>query len=252
MDARDRFSDTADAYAKYRPDYPDSVVHQCEAYAALSKSARIVDIGCGTGISSRLFARHGYAVFGIDPNAAMLDKARAAGQAQFAQGEAAATGLPSASADLIICAQALHWFDLDACLSEWRRVLDEAGACAAFWNLRRRDGWQADYEALLSEWSSEYAVVKKAADGEEEHSAWVKQSPQCIDLAEHSCGHEQSLDWPGLLGRANSSSYVIHGVRDRPGFERALRELFDRHERGGRVTFRYRTYVLMWRFAASS
>jgi hypothetical protein len=57
------------------------------------------------------------------------------------------------------------------------------------------------------------------------------------------------LDWRALLGRANSSSYVIHGIADREGFERALKALFDREARDGAVVFRYRTWLLLWRFA---
>jgi SAM-dependent methyltransferase len=248
MDPRDRFSEAAEDYAKYRPDYPDELVVACAQYAGLVAGALVVDIGCGTGISSRRFTRHGYRVTGVDPNAAMLKKARDAGQAEYMRGDAADTGLPDGTADLITCAQAMHWFDLDDCVAEWRRILKAGGACAAFWNFRRHDGWQAEYEALLLEWSEEYGSVRKAVDGGEDHSAWVKASPVCKDVTEREFENSQQMDWDALLGRANSSSYVIHGVQDRPGFERALRGLFDKHERGGEVRFNYRTYLLLWRF----
>ena len=70
MDPRERFSSAADDYAKYRPDYPDELVAVCAEFAGLVAGADVVDIGCGTGISSRRFARHGYRVTGVDPNAA--------------------------------------------------------------------------------------------------------------------------------------------------------------------------------------
>ncbi|HKY05671.1 MAG TPA: class I SAM-dependent methyltransferase, partial [Blastocatellia bacterium] len=38
--------------------------------------ARILDLGCGTGLSSRLFFEHGYEVTGIDITRAMIKKAR--------------------------------------------------------------------------------------------------------------------------------------------------------------------------------
>ena len=149
MDPRERFSSAADDYAKYRPDYPDELVVACAEFAVLAPGAHVVDIGCGTGISSRRFARQGYRVTGVDPNEAMLQKAREAGGAEYVVGDAAHTGLADGTADLITCAQALHWIDLGECAAEWRRILKVGGACAAFWNFRRQDGWQAEYEALL-------------------------------------------------------------------------------------------------------
>jgi SAM-dependent methyltransferase len=252
MDSKDRFSAAADDYAKYRPDYPDAVVRVCAEYARLKPGAHVVDIGCGTGISSRLFARNGYRVTGVDPNPPMLAKAIEAGAGpEYRQGEAAKTGLADGCADLIACAQALHWLDMDACEPEWRRILARGGACAAFWNYRRGDGWQADYEALLGKWSSEYPVVQKATGKGDDNSGWVKSSPTCEDIREQDLENSQRMDWQALLGRANSSSYVIHGVEDRAGFESALRALFDRSSKGGFVDFQYRTYVLLWRFRAA-
>lgn len=248
MDTKDRFSSAADDYARYRPGYPDDVVAACAAYAGLKPGAHVVDIGCGTGISSRLFASHGYRVTGIEPNAAMLAKAVEAGGADYKQAEAAATGLADQTADLLTCAQALHWLDLDACAPEWRRVLKPGAACAAFWNYRSSDGWQTEYEALLHQWSSEYADVAKAADGGQDNSAWIKASPLCRDVQEQEFTNSQQLDYASLLGRANSSSYVIHGVKDRAGFEAALAALFVKHAQAGQVEFRYRVYLLLWRW----
>lgn len=253
MDPRERFSQAAEDYAKYRPDYPDALVRACAAYAGLIPGSAVVDIGCGTGISTRRFAAHGYRVTGIEPNAAMLAKARATpapgpGQVRYIDGDADHTGLPDSCAELITCAQALHWFELNDCVAEWRRILSPQGACAAFWNYRQDDGWQTEYEALLLRWSSEYGDVRKAVDGGQDNSAWVKNSSQCIDVQEHEFENSQCLDWPALLGRANSSSYVIHGVKDRPGFEAALQDLFGKRQQNGIVEFKYRTYLLLWRF----
>lgn len=249
MDPKDRFSEAADDYAKYRPDYPADVVRACADYAKLKRGGRVVDIGCGTGISSRLFSRHGYSVTGVEPNAPMLAKAiEAAGGPMYVHGDATHVGLPDKCADLITCAQALHWLEMEDCVPEWRRILRPEGACAAFWNFRRDDGWQAEYEAMLHKWSSEYPVAQKATGKGEDNSDWVKNSARCVDVREQDFKNSQRMDWNALLGRANSSSYVIHGVKDRAGFEAALKTLFERHSVDGFVEFTYRTYVLLWRF----
>jgi SAM-dependent methyltransferase len=186
----------------------------------------------------------------VDPSADMLAQARAAGGGPpYAVGEAARTGLPDRSADLVIAAQALHWFDMQACLPEWRRLLGTRGPCAAFWNYRRDDGWQAEYEALLRTWSHEYPVVQKATGKGDDNSPWVKASPDCLEVQEHEFENAQSLALDEFLGRLESSSYVRHGVSDRAGFDAAARDLFARHARDGKVLMRYRTYLLLWRLA---
>ncbi|MBK9289054.1 MAG: class I SAM-dependent methyltransferase [Flavobacteriales bacterium] len=59
----------------------------------------IVDLGCGTGISTRLFASTGHPVIGIDPNADMLATARAEGAQDYRVGTSEQSGLPDACAD---------------------------------------------------------------------------------------------------------------------------------------------------------
>ena len=65
----------------------------------------IVDLGCGTGISTRLFATTGHPVIGIDPNADMLATARGESAQDYRVGTSEHTSLPDACADLIIAAQ---------------------------------------------------------------------------------------------------------------------------------------------------
>src|SRR5438094_931691 len=52
-----RFSGLAEVYAKCRPDYPAEAVDFILARCGLAPGARLVDVGSGTGISARLFAR---------------------------------------------------------------------------------------------------------------------------------------------------------------------------------------------------
>src|SRR5207247_1259980 len=70
-----RFSGLASDYAAHRPVYPDEAIDFVVARADLGPLALIVDIGAGTGISSRLFARRGLQVVGIEPNDEMRAQA---------------------------------------------------------------------------------------------------------------------------------------------------------------------------------
>jgi SAM-dependent methyltransferase len=244
-DSRERFTATVDDYAKHRPDYPPALIDWVTGWAP--PPADVVDLGAGTGISSRLFAAAGYAVVGVEPNAAMRTKAAAhGGGPRYVAGEAAATGLPAASADLVLGAQAWHWFDLDATLPEVARVLRPDGYALAVWNLRAATGLSGDYDALLRAQSTTFAATP---DGHDTIPRLIAH-PRVRDAVEWRCDHAQTLDRAGLHGRAHSSSYVKHGVADLPAYDRALDALFDRHAVGGEVTLHYVTRALRFRAAS--
>jgi len=67
-----RFSGAAAGYARFRPGYPEALVDWVVAESAVREGDRVVDVGCGTGILTRMLARRGFDVVGIDPNEDML------------------------------------------------------------------------------------------------------------------------------------------------------------------------------------
>lgn len=69
MDPRDRFSQTVEDYRRYRPDYPAALFDWIEQHAELEVGSVVVDIGCGTGISSHLASR-GWRTIGVDRSTA--------------------------------------------------------------------------------------------------------------------------------------------------------------------------------------
>lgn len=244
VDPRERFSGAASGYARHRPSYPDATVDWVVAEAGLRPGERVADVGCGTGILTRRLAERGLAVLGIDPNEDMLAEARASGGgAEYRRGEAAATGLADGSVALVTVAQAFHWFDADAALAEFHRVLRPGGHAAALWNLRAESRFMAAYDALLRRYSSEYGVVESW----EATLARLRAHARVEAPREHQAPNAQRFDLEGLRGRAWSSSYVSRGVRDRAGFDAALAALFDRHARDGAVEFPYRTVALVFR-----
>lgn len=246
VDSRARFSATADNYRRYRPSYPSDLFDWLAAETGLGKGASVADVGCGTGISTRLLAARGYDAVGIDPNQEMLQQARAEGGAvRYVLGEASRTGLPDASVDLATAAQAYHWFDVPASLVEFRRILRPGGACAAFWNLRGAGLFIDGYDALLRAHASEYDVLQKPR----ETIAAIKARSEVRDVREAEFAHSQWLDRDGLFGRAYSSSCVVHGLSDKHGFDRRLSELFARHATGGTIEFPYRCVAVLWKLA---
>jgi SAM-dependent methyltransferase len=243
-DSRERFTQAADLYHRHRPGYPDALVSWLAETTGVRPPAPVADVGCGTGISTRLLAAHGYDVVGVDPNERMLGFAREAGGGpRYLRGEAAATGLREASVDLVVAAQAFHWFDRPAAYAEFRRILRPGGAAAALWNLPAPSPLMSGLDALLREFSTEYHVVGswRATLGAIAADAGVRV------VGRGELPNVQRVDLDGFLGRVFSASYVTHGVADKDGFERRLRDLFAGHERAGTVDLLYRTDALAFR-----
>ena len=100
---------------------------------------------------------------------------------------------------------------------------------AAIWNLRAESPFMAEYQALLRRFSREYSVVESW----EESLARLRAHPRVEAPRDFEVPNAQLFDFEGLRGRAWSSSYVFRGVKDREGFDAALRALFDAHARDG-------------------
>ena len=243
-----RFSKTAEDYERYRPGYPLELVDWVAETCRVAKGARVVDLGCGTGISTRLLAGCGYDVVGVEPNEPMRERATSVGGARYVAGLAEATGLPDASADLVVAAQAFHWFDVKPTMKEIARILAPAGAACAFWNVRAKTAMLRDYEGVLKRFVSKYEERPQAEPTLEA----IARADGVDVLGMTELANVQSLDRDGLLGRAHSSSYVANEPGERDALDRALGQLFDKHARGGSVDFAYRTLAIAWKLDAGA
>src|SRR5215475_10715725 len=70
------FGADAGRYDRARPTYPADLVRRI---VAASPGRDVVDAGCGTGISARLFQAAGCRVLGVDPDPRMAEQARQGG-----------------------------------------------------------------------------------------------------------------------------------------------------------------------------
>jgi SAM-dependent methyltransferase len=125
----------ADVYDRYRPSPPPELLEILTVVAQVDRPRLVVDLGAGTGLSTRVWAERAEEVIGVEANARMVEQARLATPApnvHYVEAFAAQTGLDESSADLVTCAQAFHWMEPAPVLAEAARILRRGGIFAAY------------------------------------------------------------------------------------------------------------------------
>lgn len=102
----------------------------------------VVDVGCGTGLSSVALTRIAPMVLGFDASLEMLFRGAVNEKVRYVAGVAESIPTRSEIADLIIVASALHWFRAGAFLKEARRI-------------GTRDAWLVTYDHFIREMERE-------------------------------------------------------------------------------------------------
>ncbi|WP_445939919.1 class I SAM-dependent methyltransferase [Pseudomonas sp.] len=141
------FGARADAYASFRPHYPASLFAWLAAQCP--QRLRALDIACGNGQASRPLREHFKQILACDASLEQLQAGADRPGLQLFVAEAQAQPLPSQSLDLIVVAQALHWFATPEFFSEVRRLLKPGGVfCAWRYSLMRID---EELDALIDD-----------------------------------------------------------------------------------------------------
>lgn len=242
MDPTGRFSDRAEAYARHRPGYPAGAIDAVLEGLGEPRSLVCADVGAGTGISARLVAERGVRVIAVEPNEGMRGAAAGHPLVEWRAGTAEETGLGDGSVDLVLCAQAFHWFRQEEALAEFRRILRERGRLALVWNQRvQSDAMTAGYTRAIREAGGEHPAEVRPFD-----EGVVTVAGKFRDLRRVDVPNAQEIDLGGLLGRAMSASYV---PKSGPGHERLVGELTRLHrehaDASGRVRLVYNTLVYL-------
>jgi ubiquinone/menaquinone biosynthesis C-methylase UbiE len=126
----------AERYDEFRPQAPTAIVDILTRVSGIKRPQLVVDLGCGTGLSTRLWAAHADRVVGIEPNTHMLRVARqhswTAANVSYQEGFGHDTRLPDGCADVVTCAQSLHWMVPGPTIAEVARLLRPEGVFAAY------------------------------------------------------------------------------------------------------------------------
>jgi SAM-dependent methyltransferase len=234
-DTIERFSNRVENYVKYRPDYPREIIGHLTKHCGLTSESIVADVGCGPGISTRMFLENGNRVYGVEPNDAM----RAAAQeylAEFRQfmpvmGTSENTTLPDASVDMIVAAQAFHWFDPEKTRPEFKRISRPGGCTVLIWNIRQEDTtpFLIEYEQFIGEHSVDYHLVRHNNITDKEIGEFL--------------GPDFETATFNNIQVASSSYMPPEGHERFASMAGALKALFAKHEQNGRIEILYDTKV---------
>lgn len=127
----DRFSGFADVYENARPKVPKYPVDVICRYLGRNPQL-VVDMGCGTGLSSEIWQEVSGRIIGVEPNDEMrgIAEKKTTSKMSFIKAFSDSTGLDDCCADAVVCSQSFHWMEPMSTLKEVNRILKERGVFA--------------------------------------------------------------------------------------------------------------------------
>lgn len=127
----DRFLGFADIYENARPRVPKYPIDVICRYLG-KKPDFVVDLGCGTGLSTEVWQNFCDKVIGVEPSDDMRSIAdkKSNSKMSFINAFSDSTGLDDSCADVVVCSQSFHWMEPKATLKEVNRVLKNGGVFA--------------------------------------------------------------------------------------------------------------------------
>ncbi|RDW63944.1 hypothetical protein BP5796_10446 [Coleophoma crateriformis] len=182
------FSDGS-RYDKYRPSYSSEAVSKLLTHLNIASVARakVVDLACGTGKFTECLAvrPEEFEIVGVEPHDGMREVLQAkqlGSHVKVLNGDAAHMPIENDWADVVIAAQAFHWFATEESLKEIHRVLVPGGAFGMIWNIEDYNA-PKEWEAT-SKWEQKLKdIVNEHEDGHTRfrHLAWKQIFEQQLD-----------------------------------------------------------------------
>jgi SAM-dependent methyltransferase len=232
----ERFSGRVQAYAAYRPRFPQGILAFLRQHNALPENALVADIGAGTGMLAELFLDAGHRVIAVEPNDEMLAGCREltvrCPALEVVKGSAESTTLPDASVDLIAVGRAMHWFDWPQAHREFQRILRPHGWMLVATNGHRGSG--SPVSEQLADIFHRSRTDRVEADSRRDFNERLTAFFDVASWHRTILRHVMKMDFSTLLGYAESLSAIPRPGEQ--GYEEMVtesREVFDLHQREG-------------------
>ena len=214
MDNRTLFTGKSDDYFRCRPGYPESSVRWLKERCSGEK---VVDIGAGTGIFTKVLLNFFSSVSALEPNADMQRCFRDfLPDTVCLPGSGEATGLPDNSVDLITVAQAFHWLDEEKFKAEAMRILRPGGKVAIVWNTALKNDFSAARDRISRQYCPRFRSGHAGKRSPEEGDAFLRYHYfSKVEIA--SFDNPFVMDLETFEGNVRSRSYAL--TPDHPDYQ---------------------------------
>jgi ubiquinone/menaquinone biosynthesis C-methylase UbiE len=125
---KDNFSKQAVDYSKFRPQYPEEIIEYI--ISCVNNKSKALDVATGNGQVAHKLSAHFEKVFATDISQKQLDNAIQADNIIYSKESAEKTSFENQQFDLIVVAQAVHWFNFELFYKEIYRILKPKGIFA--------------------------------------------------------------------------------------------------------------------------
>lgn len=211
-----KFDGKSNNYSLYRPRYPIFLIDYL--ISTLSKEDIVADIGCGTGILTKQLLSKDIETIGVEPNIDMYKQAKEylkSYNSILINSSAENTNLNDNMIDLIVVAQALHWFDIDKFIVEINRILKDNGSLAIIYNNMDKgnpivDKYLNIHRQLCSNYKGGYNKLESTYDyiyGNDNYIIEKFENNQYFDFEQYM-GYTQSLSYSLNDNDSNYEEYV--------------------------------------------
>lgn len=114
----------AERYAKGRPDFHSNTIERIGKFLNLeSKLDKVLDVACGTGLSTKALSEISNNIYGTDISPEMLKYAERNDKISYLIARAEQQPFGDNAFNLITVSSGVHWFDIDDFLQESSRLL---------------------------------------------------------------------------------------------------------------------------------
>lgn len=211
MDNINKFSGKAEIYTKYRPKYPNAAIEYLIKKCNLSNNSKVVDIGCGTGILTKQLLDKNIDTIGIEPNIDMYNQAielLKEYKVSIINSSAEDTTLLDNFADLVTVAQALHWFDLEKFILEYKRILKQNGRVAIIYNNANEESEAvSEFLDIHRELCPKYIGFSRGINSKKDI---YTEMFGINNFLVNTYNNDQSLSFEEYMGYAKSLSYSLN------------------------------------------
>ena len=185
---------------------------------------RVLELGAGSGQMTDALTAAGHDVVALDRSAEMLTRLASRLEVPVVRAVAERLPFPAGSFDVVVAAQAYHWFDAERVLPELARVLRTGGHLALVRNTRDESvPWVRRLTAIIDSEPDDLAAITDSLP-----MSGLFDLPDSADF-----GFWQQLDLDALLALVSSrSSIAARAPRERERVLARVRALYDSHASG--------------------